>query len=37
MKICVIADTEKHDLLPLSRQRTTRISLAFAVNLRAHD
>lgn len=37
MKICVMADTEKDDLLPLSRQRTTQLSLAFAVFLRARQ
>jgi hypothetical protein len=37
MKICVMADSEKDDLLPLSRQRTTQLSLAFAVFRRARQ
>jgi hypothetical protein len=37
MKSCVMADTEKDDLPPLSRQRTTQLSLAFAVFLRARQ
>jgi hypothetical protein len=37
MKICVMADTEKDDLLPLSRQRTMQLSLAFAVFLWARQ
>jgi hypothetical protein len=37
MKSCVMADTEKDDLPPLSRQRTTQLSLAFADFLRARQ
>jgi hypothetical protein len=37
MKSFVMADTEKDDLPPLPRQRTTQLSLAFAVSLRARQ